>query len=477
MNLSIRFGTDGWRGVIAEDFTFANVRACARSVALYQRSQGLAEKGLVVGYDTRFASEDFAAAVAEVVTAAGIKVYLCDRPAPTPVATYAILEKKAGGAVIITASHNPPQWNGFKYRPQYASSAPPEVTTAIEAPLPEILAADEPDRLSLAEAEARGLLERFDPRLAYLAHIAELVDLPRLRAAGLRVLVDSMYGAGGGYLADILSGGRIEVRELHGERNPAFPGLASPEPIARNLGELSKTIPSATADVGLATDGDADRLGVLDEQGRFLTQLQVFGLLTYYLLEVRGLRGPIVKSLTTTRMVQRLGELYDVPVYETPVGFKFLGPKMMEVDALVAGEESGGYAVRGHLPERDGVLSGLLFLDFMVRTGKQPSALVEELYAKVGPHYYDRADIHLQPEDRDEVWRRVRESRPQRLAGLRVTGSDTVDGFRYHLEDGGWLLIRFSGTEPLMRIYTEVPEADLVPRLLEAGRELAGVAG
>ena len=471
----IHFGTDGWRGVIAEDFTFANVRACAQSVALYQRSQGLAERGLVVGYDTRFASEDFAAAVAEVVAAAGIKVYLCDRPAPTPVVTYAILDKRAGGAVVITASHNPPRWNGFKYRPEYAGSAPPKVIAALEAPLPQILAAGEPGRLPLAEAERRGLVQVFDPRPTYLAHIAELVDLGRLRAAGLRVQVDSMYGAGLGYLAGVLSGGRIEVRELHGERNPAFPGLASPEPIARNLGELSDAVRSETSHVGLATDGDADRLGVLDEEGRFLTQLQVFALLTYYLLEVRGLRGPIVKSLTTTRMVQRLGELYGVPVYETPVGFMFLGPKMVEVDALVAGEESGGYAIRGHLPERDGVLAGLLFLDFMVRSGKRPSALLEELYAKVGPHYYDRLDVHLRPEERDDIRRRVGESQPQRLAGLRVTGRDTVDGFRYDLEDGGWLLIRFSGTEPLMRIYTEVSKPDLVPRLLEAGRELAGV--
>jgi phosphomannomutase len=474
MTISIRFGTDGWRGVIAEDFTFANVRACAESVALYQRSRGLADRGLVVGYDTRFASEDFAAAVAEVVAAAGIKVYLCDRPAPTPVVTYAILEKGAGGAVIITASHNPARWNGFKYRPEYAGSAPPEVLAALEKPLPEILAAGEPKRLPLAEAG--GLVEVFDPRLAYRAHVAELVDLGRVRAAGLRVRVDSMYGAGAGYLADMLSGGRIEVRELHGEHNPAFPGLHSPEPIARNLGELSEAVRGEAAHVGLATDGDADRLGVLDEEGRFLTQLQVFALLTYYLLEVRGLRGPIVKSLTTTRMVQRLGELYGVPVYETPVGFKFLGPKMMEVDALVAGEESGGYAVRGHLPERDGVVSGLLFLDFMVRSGKRPSALLEELYAKVGPHYYDRLDIQLEPGERDEIWRRVGESRPQRLAGLRVTGRDTIDGLRYDLEDGGWLLIRFSGTEPLMRIYTEVSKPELVPRLLEAGRELAGVS-
>ncbi len=473
----IRFGTDGWRGVIAEDFTFSNVRACARAVALYQRSQGLEHGGLVVGYDTRFGSEDFAAAVAEVVAAAGIKVYLCDRPAPTPVVTYAILEKSAGGAVVITASHNPARWNGFKYRPQYASSAPPEVTAALESPLPEILAAGEPERVALDEAESRGLVQRFDPRPTYLAHIAEMVDPSKLRAAGLRVCVDSMYGAGSGYLADLVGGGRLQLEELHGERNPAFPGLASPEPITRNLTRLSEAVRGGKADVGLATDGDADRLGVIAEDGSFLTQLQVFGLLTYYLLETRGLRGPIVKSLTTTRMVQRLGNLYGVPVYETPVGFKYLGPKMIEVDALVAGEESGGYAVRGHLPERDGVLSGLLFLDLMVSTGKQPSALVQELYAKVGPHHYDRLDIHLRPEEREDVQRRVSESDPQRLAGLRVTGRDTLDGVRYDLENGGWLLIRLSGTEPLMRIYTEVPEPDMVPRLLQAGKELAGLPG
>jgi alpha-D-glucose phosphate-specific phosphoglucomutase len=473
--IPIKFGTDGWRGVIDEDFTIANVRVCAESVARFLKTRGLAGRGLVVGFDTRRASDEFAAAVAEVAAANGIKVFLCDRPAPTPVVTYAILTTKAGGAVVITASHNPAQWNGFKYRPEYAGSAPPEVTDELEAPLAEILAAGEPPHLPLSEAEAQGLVERFDPRPDYLQQIGRMVDLDALRAAGLRVVVDSMYGAGLGYQRELLAGGKTRVTELHGERDPQFPGISSPEPIARNLEALSDTVRREKADVGIATDGDADRLGVVDENGRFLNQLQVFALLAHYLLDVRGLRGPLVKSITTTSMIKRLGEIHDVPVYETPVGFKFLGPKMMEVDALVAGEESGGYAFRGHLPERDGLLSGLLFLDLMVRRGKKPTALVEELFAKVGPHYYDRVDVHLQPDERENIWRRVSESKPGRLAGVEVTGRDSTDGFRFQLKDGGWLLIRFSGTEPLMRIYTEVQDPSLVKPLLDAGRALAGV--
>lgn len=476
MESVIKFGTDGWRAVIGEDFTFDNVRACAQSVALFLKESGLAGRGLVVGYDTRFASEDFAAAVAEVVAANDIKVYLCDRACPTPTVSYGILDKGAGGAVVITASHNPWRWNGFKYKPEYAGSASPEVIERLEAPLPQILASGAPPRMSLTDAERRGLLERFDPRPAYLAQLARLVDLAGLRASGLKVCIDPMYGTGTGYLRELLSGGRLMVRELHGERNPLFPGLEAPEPIGRNLEELSEAVRDEEADVGLATDGDADRVGVVDEKGQYVDQLQVFALLAYYLLEVRGERGPIVKSLTTTRMVQRLGELYGVPVYETAVGFKYLGPRMIETDALIGGEESGGYGFRGHLPERDGVLASLYFLDFMARTGKRPSELLAELYERVGPHYYDRVDVRMRAEERDNVLRRVDASRPRELAGVAVVGRDAIDGYRFDLENGGWLLIRFSGTEPLIRVYTEVPDRALVPRMLEAGRELAGLS-
>ena len=248
------------------------------------------------------------------------------------------------------------------------------------------------------------------------------------------------------------------------------------EPIARNLEELTQLLAGGGFDIGVATDGDADRVGIADEKGTFINQLQVFGLLAYYLLEVRRERGPIVKSVTTTSMVQRLGQLYDVPVYETKVGFKYLGPKMMETDALIGGEESGGYGFRGHVPERDGILAGLYFLDFVARTGKRPSELLAELYAKVGAHYYDRIDVSLRPEDRERIWQRAEAARPDAIAGIKVTGIDTTDGFRFTLDDKGWLLLRFSGTEPLVRIYTEVvDDPSLVQRVLAEGRALIGV--
>jgi alpha-D-glucose phosphate-specific phosphoglucomutase len=472
---AIKFGTDGWRAVIGEDYTFDNVRACAASVAMYLKQHGLADRGLVVGYDARFASEDFADAVAEVVAAAGIKVAVSSVLCPTPVVSFSIIDRKAGGGVVITASHNPWRWNGFKYKPDYGGSASPEIVAQIEAPLPG-LAGHAIPRTQIDEAKRSGMVQIFDARAPYLKHLAGLIDLDRLKAAGLRVAYDAMYGTGAGYFGLLLDGGRTTVTELHGFRNPVFPGMHAPEPIARNLTEQAELMAKGAFDIGIATDGDADRVGIADEKGNFINQLQVFGLLTYYLLEARGERGPIVKSVTTTRMVQVLGERYGVPVYETQVGFKFLGPKMMETDALIGGEESGGYGFRGHVPERDGILAGLYMLDFMARTGKRPSELLAELYEKVGPHYYDRLDIALRPEDRDAIWQRAGALRPNSVAGIPVTAADTTDGFRFTLDDKGWLLFRFSGTEPLLRIYTEiVGDESLVPRVLSAARELLQV--
>ncbi|HWO93797.1 MAG TPA: phosphoglucomutase/phosphomannomutase family protein, partial [Dehalococcoidia bacterium] len=469
-SIPIKFGTDGWRAIIAEDYTFTNVRACMEATCRFLEGEGLAGRGLVIGWDTRFGSRAFAEACAEVAAAHGITVHLTEGPAATPIVSFALLRKRAGGAVVITSSHNPAMWNGFKYKPEYAGSASPEVIAGIESHLPAIFAGGEPPRRPLADAEAEGLVRRFDPAPAYEQHVAQLVDLDGIRSASLRVAVDSMYGAGAGWFNRLLAGGGTKVRELHGEVNPAFPGIAAPEPIAKNLALLLEGIASDGADVGLATDGDADRLGIVDERGAFVNQLQVFALLTYYLLEVRGARGPIVKSVTTTQMVNRLGELYGVPVHETPVGFKYLGPKMMETDALIGGEESGGYGFRGHIPERDGILAGLYFLDFIARTGRRPSELLADLYAKVGPHFYDRIDVHLDPERRKAIEDRVIAAKPDELAGVRVVSRDTTDGYRFLLEGGGWLLIRFSGTEPLMRVYTEVRDEALVPKLLEAGR-------
>lgn len=475
MQTPIKFGTDGWRAIIAEDYTFENVRICGQSVAQFLSDTGLADRGLVVGYDTRFASENFAAAVAEVVAANGIKVYLCDRPCPTPAVSFSVLDRRAGGAVIITASHNPAAYNGFKYKPEYAGSASPEVVAQLEARIEAIQRDGEVKRLPLDQAKGEGRVELIDPRTPYLAHLAKLVDLGPIRDAGLRVAVDSMFGAGAGYLTELVGGGRTEVIELNGERNPAFPGIA-PEPIGRNLARLEALIKSdPTISLGLATDGDADRVGAMDENGTFITQLQTFGLLALYLLDVRGQRGALVKSVTMTSMAFRLGEIYNVPVFETPVGFKYIGPVMMQNDALLGGEESGGFGFRGHIPERDGVLSALYLLDFVVNTGKKPSELIAYLYEKVGGHFYDRIDLHFPPAERAAIVERLRAANPGQIDGTAATPEVMDDGFRFNLADGSWLLIRFSGTEPVMRIYTETTSADRIPRILAAGRELAGV--
>ena len=470
----IRFGTDGWRAIIGWDFTADNVRACARGVATYLQKSGMASRGLVVGYDTRFASEDFAAEVAQVTTAAGVPTFLCDRPAPTPVTSYNIVHLGAGGGVVITASHNPPQWNGFKYKPDYGGSASPEVVEALEEEIAVALKG-QVARTPLAQARERGLLTEIDPAPPYMAHLGKLVDIPAIRDSGLRVVVDSMYGAGAGYLPRLLEGGALPLSELHGERNPSFPGMAQPEPVAHNLTALSEYVTAERADVGIALDGDADRLGVVDEKGEYISTLQTFALLALYFLETRGQRGPLVKSVTMTSMIYRLGELFDAPVYETPVGFKYLGPVMTERDALAGGEESGGYSFRGHIPERDGILSGLYLLDMMVKTGKSPSRLLDYLFSKVGPHFYDRTDVPFAPERRAKTEKRVASQRPDALAGVRVVGRDEVDGTRFHLEGGGWALVRFSGTEPLLRIYAEAESPERVRRILEDVRALVGV--
>jgi alpha-D-glucose phosphate-specific phosphoglucomutase len=473
---TIKFGTDGWRAIIAEDYTFDNVRICAQAVARYLQDARVADRGVVIGYDTRFASEDFAAAVAEVMAGNGIRAYLCDRAAPTPTISYSILERKAGGAVIITSSHNPGIWNGFKIKPEYAGSASPEVIAKVEKNIAAIQSGhDTIRRVKLAQGLEDKLVVPFNPAPAYLKQIASLVDVEAIKAAGITVVADAMFGAGIGYFPTVLAGGNTRVIEVNNVRNPLFPGMHNPEPIAHNLAALQAGIAQNQAQVGLATDGDADRIGLMDEHGVFINQLQVYALLLLYLLEVRGKRGPIVKTVTTTAMAVKLARLYNIPVYETQVGFKYVGPKMMETGAIMGGEESGGFGFAGHIPERDGVLAGLFLLDLMIKKGKSPSQLIEYLYSLVGPHYYDRIDITLTPELRECALAHARSARPEKVAGLKVSGTDTVDGFRYTLQDGGWLLIRFSGTEPLMRIYTETTQQDKVQAILTAGKHIVGL--
>ncbi len=469
----IKFGTDGWRGIIADDFTFDNVRICARAVADYLKEAELAEKGLVIGYDTRFASEEFATAAAEVVAAVGIKVYLCSVATPTPVISYGTVAMNAGGAIIITASHNPATWNGFKYKSENGSSASDEITKKIEERVSRLYSSNPPAQLPLAEALDKGLVEYIDLRPGYVEHLSKLININDLKNSGLKVIIDSMYGAGSGYLKNLLAGGTAEIIEINSERNPLFPGI-QPEPITANLEKLITSISQQNATIGIATDGDADRLGIVDENGHFISTVQVLSLLTYYLLEIRGEKGLIARTINTSVMMDRLAEIYGVDIVEKPVGFKHIAPYLMK-DALIGGEESGGYGFRGHLPERDGILAALYFLDLMVKTGKTPSQLLDHLFSITGSHYYDRMDVHFPIEERENIINRVKSNPPEKIIDIKVNQLNTMDGDKYIMADSSWLLIRFSGTEPLLRIYAESNTREKVDELLKAGKKLAGV--
>lgn len=479
MSGAIKFGTDGWRAVIAEDYTFDNVRLCAQGLATYLRDTTGDESGVVVGYDTRFASEDFAACTAEVLGANGMHVYLCTSAAPTPVVSHAVVERNASAGVVITASHNPARWNGFKIKGPNGSSAPMEVITRVESTINALeskgaAAISAVAQRPLAELLRDGAVELHDPTPAYFARIRKLVDIQALEGMRGTVVIDSMFGAGSGFFAALLGHGQLCVDEINGERNPAFPGIR-PEPISPNLQRLCRHVPEADAVVGIATDGDADRVGIVDEHGSFLNQHQVFALLCYYLLEVRGERGDIIRSLTTSEMISLLGRRHNVPVHVTQVGFKYIAPLMLQYDALIGGEESGGYAFRGHVPERDGILAGLYFLDLVRQTGMLPSQLLQQLYGIVGPHYYDRIDLELDSHLSSQVATTLKEFAPRSVLGIPVDRVDRTDGVMLVLADGSWVLYRLSGTEPLVRIYVETDSCERVQKLLAAGRSLLGL--
>ena len=471
MAFKIKFGTDGWRGVIAEEYTFDNVRRCAQGYASYMLEKGNQGKWIVVGFDKRFASEYFAAAAAEVLAGNGFNVYLTDSATPTPVIAFAVVDKQACGAINITASHNPPTDNGFKVRNETGGAIDPDGLNRIEDLIPNSLE----NVKRLPKAQADGKIVEFDAHTPYFEHVQKLIDLQPIRDAGLTVLVDVMWGNGAGYFTKLLGGSKTRIIEIHNERNPSFPEMKRPEPIRPNIDVGLKATVENKADILLITDGDADRCGIGDENGEFINQLRVYALLAYYLLEIRGERGDIVKTLSTTNMLNRLGEIYGVPVHETGVGFKYVAPKMTETNALIGGEESGGYAFRGNVPERDGILAGLYMLDFMVRTGKKPTELLKMLFEKIGGEYfYDRVDTAFSG-DRSAREQMILDAKPATLGGLKVTELVTVDGFQFRLEDGGWMLIRFSGTEPIMRVYCETQHADKVQAILQDGLKVAGI--
>jgi alpha-D-glucose phosphate-specific phosphoglucomutase len=472
MAQKIKFGTDGWRGAIAKDYTFENLKRCTQGFAQYMINHGKQGEWIVVGHDKRFLSEQFALAAAEVLAGNGFRVYLTDGPTPTPVISYSVTQKQAAGAINITASHNPPTDNGFKVRDENGGAIAPEGLKEIENSIPGSIR--NVKTKPAAEAETEKKLVKFDAAPAYIDHLSDLINVTPIREAGLKIVVDAMWGNGAGWFSRLLGGSKTQILEIHNTRNPIFPEMSRPEPIQPNIDVGLARTKELKADVLIVTDGDADRLGIGDENGNFINQLQAYALLAYYLLDICGQRGPIVKTLSTTSMLVKLGKIYNVPVYETGVGFKYVAPKMLETDALIGGEESGGYAFRGNVPERDGILAGLYFLDLMVRTGHTPSQLLEQLFSIVGPHYYDRIDRGFTG-DRKSMQSNVRTANPAFIAGMKVTGTNFKDGYKFILEDGGWMLIRFSGTEPIIRVYCETTHKELIPSILHQGLQIVGL--
>ncbi len=478
---TIVFGTDGWRAKVADDFTFENVRRCADGVARYVVERGEQAKGVVVAYDRRFASEHFAAAAAEVLLAHDIPVFLAALAVPTQMTSYEVVRRGASAGIMITASHNPWTDNGFKVKAPTGAAAGAEILTVLEAAIAANGGAAI-ERWPLADAEAAGLVERFDPFEGYEQYVRRTIDLDALRAADLSILVEPLYGVGAGWIPRLLRDGRIRVTEIHSERNPYFGGV-NPEPIRPNIDEALAQIAAGGFDLGLLLDGDADRAGAADEQGTFIHQLEVTGLLMYHLAEHRGLREPVVVSVNNTSMAERLGTHYGIDVHETPVGFKFIGPEMIATGAMLGAEESGGFGFGMHLPERDGIYADLMLLELFLAekaAGRWPvSKAIAHFHEIAGPSFYRRIDVHVDRSLYAETKRRLlvdlAQQAPTELDGnpiARTVALDTNDGFKFFLADGTWLLIRTSGTEPLVRVYTEATTPDLREAMLVAGERL-----
>lgn len=474
--MPIKFGTDGWRAVISDTFTFENLRIISQAVADYVQELANGDRPeVVVGFDTRFLSDRYAIEVARVMAANGVVAHLTRADTPTPALSYTVIAKQALAGVMITASHNPPRYNGLKLKAAFGGSVLPQQAHRVETLLERNqLEARGPNLMAYEKAIEMNLIRRFDPAWAYYQHLSTLTDLDLISNGELRVVADAMYGSGRGAFRDLLSRTRCQVHEIRGEMNPGFGGI-HPEPMGHYLQALVAAIQAQHADVGLATDGDADRIGAVDALGNFVDPHHIFALILRYLVEKRGWSGAVVRSVSTTRMIDRLAQRYDLPLYETPVGFNHIADYMLNDDVLMGGEESGGLSIKGHIPEGDGILMGLLLLEVMADAGATLNELVEDLQSQVGPTCYARRDIPLKRAvAKPEMVARLKEQAPAELAGETITEISTLDGVKYILADDAWLLIRPSGTEPVLRVYAEGRSAAEVNALLAYGEEVAG---
>lgn len=468
----IKFGTSGWRGIIADDFTFDRVKVVTQAIAQYLMEEGIAERGVVVGYDTRFLSERFALETAKVLAGNDIPVYLSDRDAPTPVISFEILRRRAAGGINFTASHNPPEYNGIKFSPAWGGPALPETTKTIENIANELMKTASYREMSLDEAKKRGLVTFEDFRPHYLADIKKKINLDAIGKAGLRIGVDVLYGTARDYLDTLLRETGCQVTVFHDTRDPYFGGHP-PEPAEENIADLIEGARSGRFDIGLGTDGDADRFGVVDRGGRFIAPNYLIAMLLDYLKKTRGWSGGVGRSVATSHLVDAVAKLHGLEVYETPVGFKYIGDLITQDKISIGGEESAGLTIKGHVPEKDGILACLLAAEMMAVEGKSLSDLLEDIFTRVGHRVYtDRINIHLNDAIKDGLRRKLSEPR-ESFAGIKVSSIDRTDGVKYLLEDGSWLLLRLSGTEPVARLYVESGSEAGFHRLIQAGKDFA----
>ncbi|MCF8011495.1 MAG: phosphoglucomutase/phosphomannomutase family protein [Clostridiales bacterium] len=488
MSKKVKFGTDGWRGIIADDFTFDNVRMVSGAISDYINAHDMGEHGVVVGYDNRFMSDKFADVVSDILVENSIPVYITESSTPTPVTAYGVKSRNASGAVMITASHNPPEYNGIKFIPEYAGPALPEITKEIEENInkqqggPETISANNMNyeaastlaEKTAVEAATKSFINDMHKEKAekkkvnlfddYSQHIRELVDVKAIKNAGLKLVVDPMYGCGAGYLERLLREAGVDVIEIECCRDPLFGG-SLPEPSKEHLGDLRKWVTEEKAHMGLAMDGDADRFGIIDQDGSYVSANQFLPIIYYHLLKSRGITGPVTRTVATTHLLDRMAKRYGQEVFETPVGFKYIGENLRKKGCALGGEESGGLSIKGHIPEKDGVLAGLLAAEIIAVHQKNLDELTSELHEEFGPVYSKRVDIKTTPKEKEKILAEIRDFAPRELAGSEVTLRTSVDGVKLVLQDNSWVLIRPSGTEPVFRVYAEAKDESRVKEL------------
>jgi phosphomannomutase len=480
--MPIHFGTDGWRAVISDTFTFYNLRLVTQAIsdAILSDQQNTGdlnkkhELTMVVGFDTRFLSDRYAMDVARVLAANGFKVHLAQADCPTPAISFAVREMAAEAGIMITASHNAPRYSGVKLKSSSGGSAPREQCRRVEVYLNDNETRGRgPNQMDYDQAREMGLIQRFNPIPKYYDHLRTLIDFDAIAENPINIVVDSMYGSGRGAIKGILQGSPCEVVEIRSDMNPGFGGV-HPEPIGRYLSPLASALGQGLGVLGLATDGDADRIGAMDERGNFVDPHKIMALTLRHLVEKRGMTGSVVRTVSTTRMIDRLAGKYGLEVHETPVGFNHIADLMMKDNVLIGGEESGGISFKGHIPEGDGVLMGLMLLEIVATTGGSLYELVEDLLKEVGPAHYARTDLRLKrPVEKEKVTAKLANNAPNSIGGESVVSVATTDGCKYLLEDDSWLLIRPSGTEPVLRVYAEGRSPEMVEALMGFGEKVA----